>query len=206
MHCPGPKHVAALKRLLRYLAGTADAHLVYDFSSAPTLKGVYGYYDPSHADDVDTMRSTMASIFFFEGCPIYWTSKTNTYVTTSTNHSEYCASARAAKIAVWFHKTFIAMDQRWAVDPISLFSDSQGAIAMNYNPVNRAANRHINLADHYAREQLANGIITITYVKSKDQLADFLTKNLPRVEFRRQLEAILSFLHFQPAASSEGAC
>ena len=70
----------------------------------------------------------------------------------------------------------IAMDQRWAVDPISLFSDSQGAIAMNYNPVNRAANRHINLADHYAREQLANGIITITYVKSKDQLADFLTK------------------------------
>ena len=139
MHCPGPKHVAALKRLLRYLAGTADAHLVYDFSSAPTLKGVYGYYDASHADDVDTMRSTMASIFFFEGCPIYWTSKTNTYVTTSTNHSEYCASARAAKIAVWFHKTFIAMDQRWAVDPISLFSDSQGAIAMNYNPVNRAA-------------------------------------------------------------------
>ena len=92
------------------------------------------------------------------------------------------------------------MDMHDAVGPIHLFSDSQGAIAMNYNPVNRAASRHVDLADHYARELLARGIISITYVGTKQQLADFLTKNLPRAEFRRQLEYILSFQHFQAAA------
>ena len=54
MQNPGPNHVSALKRLLRYLKGTVEYKLVYSFASPPVRTGVYGYFDSAHADDVDT--------------------------------------------------------------------------------------------------------------------------------------------------------
>ena len=103
---PGKKHVEMLKRLLRYLKGTVSHGLVYDFSAQPPLAKVYGYYDASHADDLDTRRSTMGFLFFYEGCVIAWSSKLHTYATTSTNHSEYCASAKCARMARYLEKNF----------------------------------------------------------------------------------------------------
>ena len=87
MHNPGTSHEAALKRLLRFFANTTGYGLQFDFSSDPEKAGVYAYYDASHADCPDTMKSTLAYIFFFEGCPISWNTKLHTYITTSTNHS-----------------------------------------------------------------------------------------------------------------------
>ena len=82
MHNPGKAHITALKRLLRYLAGTINKGLVYDFSQTTSAKtGVYGYYDAAHADCVDTMKSTLAYVYFFEGCPISWHTKLHSLVT-----------------------------------------------------------------------------------------------------------------------------
>jgi hypothetical protein len=178
MHNPGPKHVQALKRLLRYLKKTVKLGLVYSFTDTPAKTGVYGYYDASHADDVDTRRSTLAYVVYMSGCLISWHTKLHTYVTTSTNHSEYCAAAKAAREAKWLEKLFEFLGAQDMVHPIALFSDSQGAIAMNYNPVNRAASKHVDLADHYAREQVERGTIVITYVRTTEMLADALTKAL----------------------------
>ena len=75
--------------------------------------------------------------------------------------------------------------------PIDLFSDSQGAIAMNYNPVQRSASKHVDLADHYAREQVERGTITITYVPTNDMIADALTKALARQQFERLREKLM---------------
>ena len=97
MQNPGPKHQAALKRLLRYLGATSSRGLTYSFSGRPAKTGVYGYYDAAFADDIDTRRSTMGYVMFFEGCVISWHSKLHTYVTTSSNHSEYCAAAKCAR-------------------------------------------------------------------------------------------------------------
>lgn len=185
MHNPGPKHTQALKRLIRYLKLTQTLGLVYDFSKAPPKGGVYSYYDASHADDVDTRRSTLAYVFYFEGCIISWNTKLHTYITTSTNHSEYCAAAKAAREAKWFEKLYIDILFPSAVKPIALFSDSQGTIAMNYNPVNRSASKHVDLADHYAREQVERGTIVISYVQTTDMIADALTKALSRALFER---------------------
>ena len=185
MHNPGPKHLQALKRLLRYMKKTADLGLVYAFTNTPAKTGVYGYYDASHADDIDTRRSTLAYVYYMSGCLISWHTKLHTYVTTSTNHSEYCAAAKAAREAKWLEKLFNFLGAQDMVHPIALFSDSQGAIAMNYNPVNRAASKHVDLADHYAREQVERGTIVITYVRTTEMLADALTKALAAGPFEK---------------------
>ena len=124
----------------------------------------------------------MAYLFFLEGCSISWHSKLHSYVTVSTNHSEYVISAKAAREARWLGKIFTGLGFSRLVTPIDLFSDSTGAIAMNYNPVNHSASKHVELADHYAREQISRGFITISYVSTKQMIADLLTKQLPRAQ------------------------
>ena len=125
----------------------------------------------------------MAYVFFYEGCPISWKSKLHTYVTTATNHSEYCAGAKAAREAKSKEKLYTEIGFPQAVKPIDLFSDSQGAIAMTYNPVQRDASKHVEVADHYAREQVERGTITVSHVPTKDMIADLLTKTLPKLTF-----------------------
>ena len=107
------------------------------------------YYDGARADDYNTCRSTM-----------------------------YRTSAKAAREAKFLTKIFTSLKHRDAVTPIDLFSDSTGAISMNYNPVHHEANKHCDLADHFAREQVERGIITISHVPTTEmlQVADLLTK------------------------------
>jgi hypothetical protein len=194
MHNPGRDHIIALKRLLRYLHATANYGLKYDYSpltAAGAKAGIYGYYDASHADCPDTLRSTCAYVFYLAGSPISWHTKLHTVLTTSTNHSEYCAAAKAAREAKWWDKIATEAGFGRFVRPIDLFSDSKGAIAMTYNPVQRAASKHVDLADHYAREQQEHGTITISYVSTKDMIADTLTKPLAYADFDRHAKKLV---------------
>jgi len=56
---------------------------------------------------------------------------------------------------------------------------------MAYNPVQRDASKHIDLADHYTREQVRRGTVTITHVSTTAMLADALTKALAKDVFTR---------------------
>ena len=75
MQAPGEVHIRTLKKGLRYLRGRTDLGLVYDFRNQPARTGVYGFFVASHADDIDTRKSTIAYVFFFSGCAVSWKSK-----------------------------------------------------------------------------------------------------------------------------------
>ena len=94
-------------------------------------------------------------------------------------------------MAKWLEMVMVDINFERDVKPIDLFSDSQGAIAMTYNPVNRAASKHIEVAHHYAREQQDRGTITITYVNTRDMLADILTKALGNADFKRHADKLV---------------
>lgn len=181
---PGPKHVKQLKRLLRYIKGTIDLALSYDFSSDPPREGLYGYHDSAQADDVDTSRSTMAYVFQWYGATISWQSKLHSSVTLSTNHSEYVCAAKAAREAAWLRKIFSGIGLERDVTPIDLYSDSSGAISLAHNPVNHETNKHIRISYHFVREQVSNGNITISHVSTNEMIADFLTKQLPQFKMK----------------------
>ena len=78
------------------------------------------------------------------------------------------------------------------MSPIDLFSDSQGAIAMKYNPVQRSASKHVELADHYAREQVERKLITISYIPTTEMIADALTKALSKALFEKFLPHLVA--------------
>ena len=62
---------------------------------------------------------------------------------------------------------------------------------MTYNPVNRSASKHVDLADHYAREQVERGTITVSHVGTKQMIADALTKALPAPLFEQHRSQFL---------------
>ena len=134
----------------------------------------------------------MAYIQMYKGCVISWQSKLHTYVTLSTNNAEYCASAKAAREATWLQKIYKFLNHPSADKPIHLFSDSAGAIAMNHNPIHHEANKHCDLADHYAREQVLRKTITISHVPTKEMLADVLTKPLGAPEFDKFISQLMT--------------
>jgi hypothetical protein len=72
MHDPRESHLAALKRLLRYVQGTVDFGLVLHRS--PSTKLVI-YTDTDCAGCPDTRRSTSCYVVFLSGNLISWSSK-----------------------------------------------------------------------------------------------------------------------------------
>ena len=69
---PTKQHWQGVKRILRYLKGTADLGLLYRRSDAEELTG---YSDSDWAGDLDDRKSTSGYMFMLSGAPISWKSR-----------------------------------------------------------------------------------------------------------------------------------
>jgi len=99
-------------------------------------------------------------------------------VTTSTNHAEYVAFAKGAKEAQWLIYLFDDLEPMKKHTPLPLYVDNAGIISIVQNPVDHAANKHIRIAYHFARELAESQIIAPQRIPSEENLADLLTKAL----------------------------
>nr|CAN81525.1 hypothetical protein VITISV_033879 [Vitis vinifera] len=81
----------------------------------------------------------------------------------------------------WLHN-FLEDIPCWPkpVPAICIHCDSQSAIGRAQSSMYNGKSRHIRRRHNIVMQLLANGIISIDYVKSKDNLADPLTKGLSR--------------------------
>jgi hypothetical protein len=66
---------------------------------------------------------------------------------------------------------------------VELRVDSKYALALAKNPVFHQRSKHIRVRHHFIRGCLDEGNIKVSYVNTKDLLADLLTKPLGRIKF-----------------------
>eukprot|EP00253_Pinus_taeda_P012851 PITA_12851 len=67
--------------------------------------------------------------------------------------------------------------------PVSILCDNTSAINISKNPVMHSKTKHIPIKYHFLREQVLEQKVKLEYVPSKEQVADILTKPLPREAF-----------------------
>ena len=75
-----------------------------------------------------------------------------------------------------------------------IMMDNKSAISMATNLGYTPRAKHIDLRAHFVRDHVESGNISLEYVPSEDQLADFLTKAIPTPRFTqlRELSNVVS--------------
>jgi hypothetical protein len=180
MEHPTVDHLNAVKRILRYIAGTLDYGCHYKHGGQE-LK-LLGYSDADMGGDVDTRKSTTGVLFFYGSCPVTWQSQKQKVVALSSCEAEYIAGTTAACQGVWLSQLLAELksEERTA---FILKMDSQSAIALSKNPVFHERSKHIDVRFHFIRECVGDGKLDIEHVRTEEQIADILTKPLARDRF-----------------------
>ncbi|KAK2457784.1 putative mitochondrial protein [Trifolium repens] len=187
MQNPSTMHWLALKRLLRYLAGSCDKGI---FISATAPLNFHAYSDADWAGDKDDYISTTGYLLYLGDTPISWSSRKQRSVARSSTEAEYKALADTASELLWVLSLFTELGHTPTAGPV-IYCDNLGATHLSANPVFHSRMKHIALAYHFVRENVQRGRFRVSFVSTNDQLADILTKPLLRPRF----EFLLSKLH-----------
>ena len=179
---PKEDHLAALKRILRYVAGTSNWGLWFGRKKGNQAQ-LTGFSDADFAGDVDARKSTTGVIFMLAESPISWQSKKQRIVAQSSCESEYIAAANATCQALWLAQVLGEMQGSKPSAPL-LKVDNKSAIALIKNPVLHEQSRHIEVKYHLVRKCEEKGLIKVQFVRSEEQLSDILTKSLGRAKFQ----------------------
>lgn len=179
MHCPTDIHWQAVKRILRYLAGTAS-HGIFLRSDAPL--SLHAYSDADWAGDTHDYVSTNAYILYFGSSPIAWSSKKQKGVSRSSTEAEYRAVAHTASEILWVCSLLSELRIDLPTAPV-VYCDNIGATYLCANSIFHSRMKHLALDYHFVRENVQSGALRVTHVSTKDQLADALTKPLSRPRF-----------------------
>jgi hypothetical protein len=185
---PTEEHRTAVKRIMRYLRGTINLELRLQGN----IQEPQGFSDADWGGDQGTKRSTGGYVFNFGSGAISWSSKRQPTVALSSCEAEYMAQTQATKEAIWLRRLFeeLMAPSNVKLGATVIYGDNQGAIAMAKNPTQHAKSKHIGIQHHFVRERVALGEIEMKYISTKQQVADGLTKALPKVDFLRFRSAL----------------
>jgi hypothetical protein len=178
MSAPTSTHLAAAKRILRYIRGTV--HHGIEFTPGPLT--LSAYTDADWAGDPDDRRSTSGFLIYLGSNAITWSAKKQPTVSRSSTESEYRALAFASAELCWV-RTLLKDLGIYIRDPPILWCDNVSALAIASNPVFHARTKHIEVDFHFVRERVLRKDLTVKFVSTVDQLADIFTKSLSTHRF-----------------------
>ena len=84
-------------------------------------------------------------------------------------------------------------------ETVKMFSDSLAAISIAKNPVHHDRTKHIEIDRHFISEKVNNRIVQLSHVPTRLQIADILTKALPRVSFDEMNSKLGLYNIYNPA-------
>jgi hypothetical protein len=180
---PGPVHINAVKRLLRYLKGSKGSHLKF----TPTGQRLLGFVDADWAGDTTTRRSTTGYIFTLGGQPISWNSRQQPTVALSSCEAEYMALSEATKEMLFLQTLCKTLSVHQEINN-TIFTDNLGAIALTKGQSHsHQRSKHIDIRYHFIREQTT---VIYDHINGKENPADVMTKGLPRVTHRVAIDLL----------------
>jgi hypothetical protein len=95
------EHMNAIKRILRYVAGTKHWGVTFSDGSKGQQPCLVGFSDSDMVGNPVDRKSTSGMIYFLSNNPITWQSSKQKVVTLSSCEAEYIAASAAACQGVW---------------------------------------------------------------------------------------------------------
>ena len=196
--CCGAATPLAFKEMKRILKYTIDTNN-YGLKMTPRLQ----HYSQQHefelevhcdsdwGNDKETRNSVTGFIIFLEQVPIVWKSRSQRTVALSSTEAEYIAVTDAAKEIKFIVQIFESIGLK-IKKPININVDNTGAIFMSENNSATARTKHIDIKFHFIRQLIKEGLIKIIFIKSEDNKADPLTKNVSSTIYDRQIKETIT--------------
>lgn len=78
-------------------------------------------------------------------------------------------------------------------EPTIIYEDNMGCIGMSENPIMHQRSKHIDIRFHFLRETVVSGQVLLTFIPTMKQLADLLTKALPKARTQLLRGQILGY-------------
>ncbi|CAI7797620.1 unnamed protein product [Closterium sp. NIES-53] len=176
-----PEHMAAAKRVLRYLCSTSGMGLVLGGRSPVVLTG---HADASWADDQATQRSSQGYTFSLGSGSVSWRATRSSSVLGSSCEAEIYAGAMAAQELRWL--TYLLTDfGEVPRSPPVLYVDNKAMLALCREQRLEHRTKHIALRYFLARELQQRGQLRLAYVASEANTADIFTKALAPCDHQR---------------------
>ena len=113
---------------------------------------------------------------------VTWKSKKQKVVALSSVEAEFRGIAKGITEILWIRKLLGELNFLQK-GPCNLFCDDKAAISISGNPVQHDRTKHVEIDRHFIKEKLEEGIINLSFVRSKEQLADILTKAVSSESF-----------------------
>jgi hypothetical protein len=174
---PGETHKQMIKRGVKYLKGTATVGVTYG-------KHKYSNHDPFIVCDANHGEGSISGIIGFSGGGAFaarsWAQKNASLYSFG---SEQIALTDAAKLGIWTKEVVLDMGMPLK-GPMRIYDDSQALIKAATTDVSSTKTRHLRTRMAWVKDMIREGRIELAFVGTKDNVADALTKPLPRDSFR----------------------
>ena len=139
------------------------------------------FVDSDHAGNVVTRRSQTGILIYLNMAPIFWYSKRQNTVESSTYSSEFVALRIAAeKIISLRYK--LRMFGIPIEGPANVFCDNEAVYKNSSIAASTLKKKHNSIAYHKVRECVACGVLIVYKEESGSNLADILTKCLAKAQ------------------------
>lgn len=111
------------------------------------------------------------------------------------------ALTEAVQEAIWLKAFLCELDEMKSNEPVKIYEDNQGSIALAKNPEFHKRTKHIDIRYHFVREKVEDGQVVLQYCSTKDMKADMMTKPIPAVQF----EFLRNMLGIQGSRTAESS-
>ena len=103
-------------------------------------------------------------------------------VVRSSAEAEFRAIAHGICEVLWIKQLLEELKAASPL-PMKVFCDNKVDIAIAHNLVLHDRTTHVEVDKHFIKEKLENGLIVMPYIPMVEQVADILTKGLPKKQF-----------------------
>ncbi|KAA0054264.1 putative mitochondrial protein [Cucumis melo var. makuwa] len=173
-------HRAVVEHILCYLKAAPRLAILYKDHGHTRVEC---FSDVDWAGSQEDRRSTSGYCVFVGGNLVSWKSKKQNMVSRSSAESEYRIMTQSVCKIVLIHQLLSEIGFSIKVSA-KLWCDNQVALHIASNIVFHERTKHIEVDCHFIREKIHDGLVSIRYLKTREQLGDILIKAVNGAKIR----------------------